>query len=212
MTIELGIGIQTVPARAGMLAALHETLHQQETTYATGVQCDTKQEGPTKTWLDLIRNMLMPARFTHILLLEDDAIPCLDFIAAAKEAIAARPDSPISFCAVLPYESQPVGHWVAYGKRHRTNVAIAFPKPWLQRFYDWASRPETAQEIGPFYVASDAVLSYYLVNVLKQPMWVTVPQLVEHGGSGKSARPGGQGTWLTKDFIGADVSGLGIEW
>ena len=180
-----------------------------------GVQVveDYAHAGPTPTWLRLARATLVAnPEATHVLLMEDDAQPTKGFRRHATNAIEVKPDVPIGFCSVLPYEYPPGGAWVAYAKKWRCGVAVCYPRQLLIDFLAWHDS-EAVKEVQPIhYVAPDALMGHYLLNVLKQPMWVTVPQLVEHGGAGQSTLGHNQREWKTQDWAGPNSERLDFQW
>lgn len=128
-----------------------------------------------------------PAGATHLCILQDDALPCNNFLPLLQEAVAERPDDVISlFVGALRnntrklfYEAMKRGsRWspVYFRDIHHV-VALVWPVARAQQFLDWYP---TARMPGPKPPRSDDAVVGYWARRSRVQVWATVPCLVEH--------------------------------
>lgn len=160
---------------------------------------------------------------THIMVVQDDAIPCRDFAAGALAALAAKPDDVVAFFAtgdrklLHPIErAAAAGHnWLLLPNTRASKlwlpaVCTAYPVAVAERLLEWAQQDHRAR-VHPW---DDAMLGRFLRHD-HLDAWVTIPNLVDHddrvvsivrqyAGKGRPDR-------ISACFIG-DYSPLDIDW
>lgn len=124
----------------------------------------------------------------HVVVLQDDTVPCVNFAAACERLVTARPDSVISlFVPGLRNPTQKlyldairVGHrWspVYFRDIHHV-VALLWPVEKARAFLAWA---EEADIPGHHRIprSDDAIVGSW-ARKHQETFWATVPSLVEH--------------------------------
>ena len=126
-----------------------------------------------------------PPGVTHRCVIQDDAWPCLDFVARAEAALAERPDKIV--CFFVPgiaaaggkrvrearFKGEP---WVQIGGIAITPlVATAWPGHLIEPFVEFAE----SSRIQARYTHDDPVSTLF-VKKHKLEVWATVPSLVQH--------------------------------
>lgn len=127
---------------------------------------------------------LTPPEATHRLILQDDAQPCQDFLAAATAALEAQPESLVvffvpgsSYHESLIYEACHRGDAWARLPNHMycPAVAVAYPARLIAPFLAFVDR----QHWPPAFTADDAIICRFLEASAEWAL-ATVPSLVEH--------------------------------
>lgn len=123
-----------------------------------------------------------PGWASHQLVVQDDAVVCPGFRAAAVKAIAAQPDSLVSFfcspypqlCAINVVEAaQRCEHWaVLFNGDWCPVVCLAWPRWMIRELLGWAP----ADTLGR---SDDTVVGRYLLEHGRNAL-CTVPNLVQH--------------------------------
>lgn len=149
---------------------------------------------------------------THHLLLQDDALPCRDLLAAVHVLVETMPDHPIclfDMSSAATFALAEGKHWVARSSLSST-LGIVMPIQLAMDAIRWADYCVT-----PDLVHDDVRFSMYLQSIGRLVM-VTAPSLVEHVGDkslvgnprylpGRKERRAGR-------FLGAAASALDIDW
>lgn len=181
MTVDLLVRIQHHPSRAEILPRLTEHLEGMRVE----VIADPRPDSPRKAaWRSFLRCLAEPWEGTHLLVIQDDAMPGLGFAAAAPRAIAARPESIIAmFLAHSPKRTAREAR-AAYLARKRwvamhpmdwvPTVATSYPRDEVDRFVSWAD-----SSVGAGQTGDDSILGRYCKTHRVQA-YATVPSLVEH--------------------------------
>lgn len=129
-----------------------------------------------------------PPDCSHLLIIQDDAVPCRDFVPAVEQVAASNLDTPV--CLFL---SSIMGGTASYARRamqrnqryvsvYPSNivlvVAILWPRHKAIEFLAWA---ESGVRLPghPRPRADDGIVARWMKQT-KQPFRVTVPSLVEH--------------------------------
>lgn len=148
-----------------------------------GVQlhCGQGQGDHAADWLTAL-TLARAGGGSHVLVLEDDAVPCRDLLAGVTAAIAARPLSIISYFCGRVEMNRTRGHWVEIDPDGPLlAVALSLPRPVVSSFLRWAARrsrlPEMTRRNG------DHLLAWWL-HETRRTVWATKPSLVQHGGPG----------------------------
>lgn len=121
---------------------------------------------------------------THLLVLQEDMLPCVGFYDIASAALEANPDVPVCFFTsrestlVTPARTAGVPWAAAYDAA--VGGATAFPVHLLASFLKWE-----ASNVDPAYPHDDGRVCMWAVDT-KRLIWVTVPSLVQHMGSHRS--------------------------
>jgi len=161
---------------------------------------------------------------THVLVVQDDAEPCVRFIEALPLAVQARPDRVLVFhvsgnpydhrWAVLNACSQDWAWAVLGTDRWCSAVATCWPTTLVHPFLRWVDE----QPWPPSFTADDEIIGRYLRHIAHKPL-ASVPSLVEHPDRvpsllGKKERggrdPGRVAACFADNCAGLDVTA--IDW
>lgn len=119
---------------------------------------------------------------THRLVVQDDALPCEDFIRRASDALSDQPGAMVAFyvgsahasARRLRMESMSCSPWHELARGHFVpTVALAMP---LNIGWDLAAWPG-ADQLDPRY--DDEIVGAFR-DAYDVPAWATIPCLVEH--------------------------------
>lgn len=153
---------------------------------------------------------------THHLLLQDDALLCLDFMDGVRNALDNAPEHAVYFYCGRGEceEAQAKGlSWVSLPEV-MSAVAVCIPTPWIAEFLAWDR--DHAHEIEPRWRKHDDWRLARFLKATGRRAWATVPSLVEHGGVNHSVmgHPGSIGgrPRMAKVWIGDDVSAASIDF
>ena len=152
---------------------------------------------------------------THHLVLQDDAIVCLDLAAGTERALPHAPvDSAVSlYVGTRRPQSRAVSDaaiqadlhgsaWIAM-RTLNWGVGVVLPTTVISDLLAWANR-----QPDPNY---DTRISRWLSQVMRWPTWCTWPSLVDHR-PGPSLLNHVDHNRHARRFIGADRSALDIDW
>jgi hypothetical protein len=212
--VRLSVAIQAHPARTDQAEAL---------AAATGgtVVYDPDPDGHPSPWRTYRAALdATPADATHRLIIQDDAVACAGFRAAAEAAVAARPTEPVTFY----HGGQPREHisrlratvaqglpWATFTRyRYIPAVALSWPVGLIAPSLAWIDEQRWPVEFS----ADDEIIGRAFTQ-LRQPLHVTVPSLVQHTDMGPSLvrryhRPGDPGR-IAAFYIG-DHDAASIPW
>jgi len=152
---------------------------------------------------------------THLLVLQDDILPCKDLIPTVERLIEILPDEPITLFSnknsIL--EARNLGlNWVALRKFLMAQAYI-MPIPIIEDFLPWVEK-HVKPEI---YFDDNRWAMYFFYHKLL--VRATVPSLVEHLGWGETTLRQVTPSYvfdfknrMAKWFIGVENSGLDINW
>jgi len=176
---------------------------------------------PWRTYAEVLRQC--PPDATHLVVIQDDATPCVSFQEAATAALSARPDDVVLFFvagrpwaharAVLDACTKGLS-WVPITNQHWCPaICVGWPVRHVQPILDWVER----QNYPPMFRADDEILGRYLQAHAVWPL-ATVPSLVEHEDMEPSLLDT-QKTWQGMDegrvaacWIHPDCDPLSIDW
>ncbi len=172
--------VQHHPSRVDLLPALRERLSHFE------LVTDPDPDGepsPLRTYLECLERT--PEGVSHRVVIQDDALPCWNFLSKSYSALKERPDSIVAFF-VPGVKAAGAGrvrdaqmqreHWADIGGTAITPVvATAWPVHLIQPFVDFAKNPRIAAR----YSHDDPVATLF-VKKNKLSVWATVPSLVQH--------------------------------
>ena len=180
--MKLHYRVQNVPGREGALTRLLPLLPpavEVITDHAGGIP------NPLRGYLLCLEDP--PPEATHLVIVQDDALPCRDFDARVKEAVEEKPDDLISlFVGGLRgrtltnfYAAQKMGkRWTTiYFREIHHVVALVWPVAEAAAFLRWF---ETARIPGAKPPRSDDAAVGYWARTTRRTFWARVPCLVEH--------------------------------
>ncbi len=176
--------IQTVVQHAGearghllprLLAALPEGA-----TVVTDPDTDDLRRSPWRTYLACLRTLEPDA--THLLVIQDDAEPCLNFGRAVDLIVRSRPNVPlVLFCPGLGQQRRAILDACRAGERYARlptantfvpAVAVVWPRDSVASILAYAER-------APEMTADDGHLGRWAAETGAEIL-ATVPSLVEH--------------------------------
>lgn len=205
---KLSIAIVAVPERMDMARALIKNLN---TDRPLKLCCDIRRMG---NWLNTRKAWLASdPGCSHHVILQEDVLPCLDFVSAAESIADLLSDKVVTFysgASVKDYFQRVKSkreHWF-----RRTNVTPPGPAAMMSRelilsFLAWTDKNLTAS-----LILHDEEPLWGFIHSQKLEVWNCVPTLVEHLGAERSSLGFNNAKKVSADFIGADVSGLSIDW
>ncbi len=202
----LGIGIMAVPERHSMVMNLISKLDLDKSVIAW----DENHDGHIINWWRAADIALL-GKPTHALIMEDDALPCLDFTETVKKIIDIYPDRTIGFFTrnkeildkpagtLIKINDVPTDIAVVYPVKELENIRIVYNlkiDSFDRKKRRWGyGADEMRKELDPGKV-----------------VWTTVPSLIQHGGAEKSSLNHHYPGNLSRNFIGENISGLSIDW
>ena len=201
--------VQHHPSREDLLPDLIDSLSPLR------VQVFAHSSDPPNPW-ENYRACLsdLPSAYQHILIIQDDALPCPNF-AEALELVAARHlSTPVClFLGAAPASTAQMARraWLK-GRRYtpllNTSfvplVAVLWPRAKAKEFLEWS---ETARKI----TRADDNNAARWMRKAKQPVMVTVPSLVQHNEDVPSVKGSdNSGSWCRACLLAED--GLAYDW
>ena len=210
---ELSISVMHAPfslQRREMLARLLGLLEREHGLFVgPGLIMDHERAGP---WPTARRGWIWGAAQAtrwH-LQLQDDALPCRNFVAGLLAALHALPHpeivAPYSPRAVILKAKRSGSSW-AWIPDGCAGVAICLPHEFIEPFLDWEQKA-----LSPDYDRNcdDSRVNLWAMETFHD-VWATAPSLIEHADSNQSLIQGGaerRARW----FIGEDQSALEVDW
>jgi hypothetical protein len=152
----------------------------------------------------------IPAEATHLLVLQEDILPCRDFIAGMKAAVAIKPDSIISpYCshneARIARVGQAGGSWLPL-TGSTWGQGILMPRALIRQFLEF--------EYAVFddsFPHDDTRVSIFSA-VTGNPNWVIIPNLIQHTHPKASILKYNNAGKVSSTFIGAEESALQVDF
>jgi len=208
----LGVGVLSVPERRQRLRALLNNLGLTPDVVAL----DTQHMWHVYNWWRAVdiacaRAIDGTQKPTHVLIIEDDAEPCPDFMTVAKKLIELYPSRTISFFSRDPTVTAAATGSLTIVHDVPTDLAVVYPVAWLL-----ALRQDYEKHSSSF--ARAARRWSYGADEMRaelrpeKTVWATAPSLVEHGCPLHSTLAHFYPQNIATRFIGADVSALSIDW
>lgn len=220
--VALSVAIQHHPARAPLAHRLFNMLGDcpdlaEGARAGVRVITDPQPNGATNPWRTArLAWSDTPDWATHQLVIQDDALPCVNFIEAARRAITARPDVAVAFflnylafttSTQMVAASRADARWVRLAEEPFVpTVALALPRAHALAL---ALEPDP-----PGDIADDLATKLYADRVGLET-WCTIPNLVQHDESVPSSMlghlvPDSRQRWATC-WIG-DHDALALDW
>lgn len=174
-SVSLGVGILAVPERRTRVDQLLKKLGLSE----AAVAWDHNHDGHLPTWWRAIK-LASSSHPSHVLLLEDDAEPCKDFIPAIQKLVETYPDRIISLFTTQEPPTLQTGHITLVPHNGFSDVAVVYPLAWLEGlrrdFAIWQ------QESGNVEWSTNHGADELRMKLRPlQKSWNTLPSLVQHG-------------------------------
>lgn len=210
--VRLSIAITHHPSRAARLPLLLERLNTPK-ALEVRVVTDDRGEPPSLEGLryTFLQAAMPPETCTHLLVLQDDAVPCRDFALALSRAIRAKP-----WGALLPYCNNPQTEaclatersWLAL-HGWGWGLGVCMPRALWLAFLDFNARA-FLPGAQPFH--DDSRVALFLAE-RGEPYWCTVPSLLQHGSEkGESLLGHNARVSKARHALGPDDSALRIDW
>jgi hypothetical protein len=207
MGSKLAVSIMGVPERAERIGRLLQQLDLPQSCVAL----DIKHDGHMANWWRAV-DIAAVNNPSHVLILEDDAEPCRDFLPTVEKLIERYPDRIISFfTAHTPDEIEPGILKLTPYYRHLSDVAVVYPLAWLQDLRcDFDEQHQAlSQTVWQVNFGADEVRAKLRP---KQQVWATVPSLVQHGCPFDSVLQHTLPHGVAQPFVGHGVSALSLQW
>jgi hypothetical protein len=128
-----------------------------------------------------------PPEATHLLVIQDDAVPCANFATAVERAVADKPENVLSlFVGGLRNRTRRDFHlalknrqrWMpVYFRDIHHVVCTVWPVALAVSFLEWT---EKAKIPGARPIRSDDMVVGFWARTTRNHVWATVPCLVEH--------------------------------
>lgn len=215
--VRLAVAIQHHPSRADLLPRILAELP--DALVVTDPDPTAHVRSPWRTYracLDAI-----PADATHLLVIQDDAVPCRDFAATLVRVIAARPDDALCLFtpgigllarAIMDACSRDE-RWVELPSREWCPVvALVLPRRMVDDLRAWAAGKNL-----PAWERSDDALMGRFCRESGRRVWATMPSLVDHADDvpslvGNPAFAGLNPGRVAACWAGREWSPLGLDW
>jgi hypothetical protein len=145
---------------------------------------------------------------THLIILQDDILPCKDFLATCERLIEVNPNNFISMYSANDAVSRTVGRksWLTINSAYGL-CAYIIPSFIAEEYLLFDPK------IKDSITADDVRMSVFLRHTNRK-VWVTCPSLVEHICWHTNANGGKAGInhRVASEYIGYENSGLDIDW
>lgn len=185
--------IQAHPSREHLIPRLLEAIAPLNAVVLT------HSSSPPNPWANYKRCLAAVSSYTHLCVLQDDALPVRNFGLAIEEIACANPDIPVGlFLSNLPqgtlsYARRAQARGQPYGLVYPNSnvvhtVAVLWPMRKADEFLRWADA-----HARPSERADDGVLANW-VKRTRQAFRVTIPSIVEHDYTVPSVK-GGNRNW-----------------
>lgn len=181
----IAIGIMTHPARAAHAEALRVRLSRQCLSAAfAGAEVlppfvieDTWHRGcwltARETWLEGVATGA-----DHVLVVQDDVMPCADFARAVAEVVSARPGDAVSFFAPWPIMRRAREldrRWIEV-RHFAYTQALCLPAWMVRDAVAWIDDNTSAANLGHY---DDSRFGLYFLD-RGRSVFATAPSLVQH--------------------------------
>lgn len=206
----LSIAIQSCPPRAKRAVELARVLggqacearvfghHVLDPVITTDVEMRGARQGAALAWGAASNST------THHLVVQDDAVPCADFVATVAALVALHPADPISLCSLAPRGPGPVP---SLRRTRRVLGAQAIVMP-----------TELARTVAKYLARGDQTLDdeaiAHVLDALRVRLLVTAPALAQHDVSTPSlvGHDAVLDELVARDFIGPRSEARFLPW
>ncbi len=152
------------------------------------VEVVAHESDPPSPWAGYQQCLTDPPACTHLLIVQDDTVPCSNFVPALEQVAASNPDTPVClFLSRLPRDaSTDAQRAIKQNRRYITLswrsflplVAVLWPAAKASEFLVWAQEhPSLPGQREP---RSDDAMAGRWKMVTRQLVKAAVPSLVEH--------------------------------
>lgn len=196
--------------------------HPKRTAGATGVadalglgsdrivwdRCNSVWDTARRAWLTF------DPEATHHLVIQDDAVPCLDLIAGTEKALTHVPDEAVVslYTGTRRPMVREVNRAVARADEEDASWIVLNALCWgVAVILPTHIIPEMVANCDTQGTPGDDIrIRRFAQSVLKWPVWHTWPSLVDHQDDGSLI---GHGTGRhAHRFLGAEISALDVDW
>lgn len=178
------VRVQHHPSRAHLLSPLLGLLDS-DVEIVTDPDPDAAIRSPWRTYRECLVDP--PRGVTHLLVLQDDVVPCRNLVAACERI--ARPEPVVLWLGGAPVriahaakqaslQGQRIVPVRLRGGDWLPVVAVLWPVEVAGRFIEWAGSNRLPGDPNP---RSDDAVAGRWARKTGQEVWVAVPSLVEHG-------------------------------
>jgi hypothetical protein len=147
--------------------------------------------GDPNPWRNYMRCLSdLPEASSHVVVLQDDVVPCRDFGMRVRDAVRNMPHEIISLfvgglkdAERIYYREARNGRQFAdmHGARIHHVVGIVWPVAAARAFMEWYAENEEKIPSRRPHRSDDMVFSYWIKNGRpRRKVWATIPSLVEH--------------------------------
>lgn len=194
-----------VPERRDRILKLIQQLDLTEAS----VTWDYDHHGHVFNWWRAVA-LASQSKPSHVLILEDDAEPCLDFMAAVQRLITIYPERIINFFTAKVY---PASKTITLVSTYRSlsDVAAVYPRTWLDDLRRDFLIQQPQLEQGHWQAGFGADEMRVKLRP-QQQVWHTVPSLVQHGSPYHSTLRHDFPHTTARSFIGEKTSALSFDW
>jgi hypothetical protein len=211
--------IQHHPSRAYLLPELLERLDA-EAEVVTDPEPDAQMPSPWRTYRACLE--LPPAGATHLLVLQDDVLPCRNLVAACEQIAAPWPvclflgGAPVRTAREAARTLRRGGRYVDVHRGEWVPViAVLWPVEAAARLLEWCDRDDVKLPGHPNPRSDDAVVGKW-AKLNRERVTATVPSLVQHPDIepsliGKRARAGRTAWRVAAHWIGEEDP-LDMQW
>jgi hypothetical protein len=204
--------IQAHPAREDLHGPLTASLAPLET------EVFVHSSDPPNPWEGYRRCLSDIPECSHLLILQDDALPCASFPVALEQVAERHPSTPVClFLGAAPASTAGLARKAMMRQRRyiplmNTNfvplVAVLWPRQVAQEFLEWSET--TTRKMTR---ADDGNAARFMRDT-RQPFMVSVPSLVEHndfipsvkGGASKPRQHKPGKSWRSAALLAEDAS------
>jgi hypothetical protein len=205
---KLAVAIMAVPERAARVAKLLRHLDLPDSC----VTWDHNHDGHMANWWRAV-DLAAQNNPSHVLILEDDAEPCADFLPAVRRLTTRYPGRILSFFTAQAPATPAAFNTLVLVPHYRqlSDVAVTYPLAWLQDLRrDFNARhSELQQTTWQLNFGADEVRAKLRP---RQQVWVTVPSLVQHGCPHDSVLKHVLPHGTARPFIGHNQSAFALQW
>jgi hypothetical protein len=202
--------VQAHPSRKHLLPDLLAAL---EPLY---VEVSTHESVPPDPWAGYRQALSNLPDCSHVLVIQDDALPVPNFAQAVEQIAERQPDTPVClFMGAYPASTAAAIRRAKMRDRYQPLlpssfvplVACLWPRPVAERFLHWGRGRKLSR-------ADDGNASKWM-RATRQPFLVAVPSIVEHNDFVPSVKGGrehvpGAESWRSALFLAEDAAAY--EW
>jgi hypothetical protein len=196
------VRVQAHPSRKDLLPDLVDRLRP------LPVEIRQHSSIPPDPWSGYVECLKNLPDCSHILIIQDDAIPCEHFPEALMQVADRHPSTPVClYLGASPASTAAQARRAMMKERRYTPllnttfvplVAVLWPKRVAEDFLDWSRHAKTTR-------ADDGNAARWMKRA-KQPFLVTVPSLVQHNESVPSVKGSdNRGNWCSALFLAQDA-------